>query len=72
MIFCREVVISKRRGLIRHEAYCSRLYTQERITGLMTSVGFSSITVHKDFTPHKEKGDYGTMTNRMILVAEKP
>lgn len=72
MIFCREVVISKSKGLIRDEAYCSRLYTKERITGLMTSVGFSAITIHKDFTPHKDKGDYGTMTNRMIVIAQKP
>lgn len=72
MIFCREVVISKRKGLIRDEVYCSRLYTQERITGLMTSVGFYPITVHKDFTPHKDKGDYGTMTNRMIVIARRP
>jgi D-alanine-D-alanine ligase len=72
MIFCREVVISKLKGLIRDETYCSRLYTPERITGLMTSVGFFSITVHKGFTPHKDKGDYGTMSNRMIVVGQKP
>ena len=72
MIFCREMVISKRRGLIRDGTYCTRLYSPKKITGLLSSVGFSPITIQKGFVSHKDKGDYGSMTNRMIVIARKP
>jgi D-alanine-D-alanine ligase len=72
MIFCREMVISKRTGLIRDENYCSRLYSTRKISRLLRSAGFSSTDMHKDFVSHGEKGDYGTMTNRMIVMAQRP
>jgi len=72
IIFGREMVISKMKGLIRDERYCIRLYSPERISGLLRSVGFSSINIQKDFVSHKKKGDYGCMTNRMIVTAQRP
>jgi D-alanine-D-alanine ligase len=72
MIFCREMVISKGRGLIRDGTYCTRLYSPKKITGLLSSVGFSPIDIQKGFISHKYKGDYGSMTNRMIVIARKP
>jgi D-alanine-D-alanine ligase len=72
MIFCREMVISKRRGLVRDETYCTRLYSPEKIAGLLNSAGFSPIAIQKGFVSHKHKGDYGSMTNRMIVTAQKP
>ena len=72
IILSREVVISKMKGLIRDERYCTRLYSPERISGLLRSVGFSSINIQKDFVSHKKKGDYGCMTNRMIVTAQRP
>jgi D-alanine-D-alanine ligase len=71
IIHSREMVISKRKGLIRDEGYCVRLYSQERITAMLTSVGFSDIQIQVDFSPHGKGGDYGCMTNRMIVIAEK-
>ena len=71
IIHSREMVISKRRGLIRDEGYCVRLYSRERITAMLTSAGFSDIQVQMDFSPHGKNGDYGCMTNRMIVIAEK-
>jgi D-alanine-D-alanine ligase len=67
----REVVMCKRRGLIRDARYCIRLYSQEEITAILTSVGFDSISVQKNFVSQQEKTDYGCMTNRMIVVARK-
>lgn len=70
-IYSREVVLSKKKGLIRDERYCTRLYSGEEITEMLLSSGFSSVSTRKDFVSHEECGDYGCMTNRMIVIAEK-
>ncbi len=71
IIYCRETVISEKRGCIRDGTYCTRLYSPEKISDLLSSVGFSSITCKKDFMSRGAEGDYGCMTNRMIVIAEK-
>jgi len=71
IIYSREMVISKRKGLIRDEDYFIRLYTQEAITDMLSAVGFGDIRVQMDFSPHGKNGDYGCMTNRMIVIATK-
>ena len=71
VMYGREMVISKTRGMIRDAAYCTRLYSPEKITGMLRSAGFASITIQKDFVSHGEKGDYGLVTNRMIVIAHK-
>jgi len=70
-IFSREMVISKSRGLIRDAGYCTRLYSAERITECLKAAGFSSVTVQMGFVSHRERGDYGCMTNRMIVSAQR-
>lgn len=70
-IFCREMVISKSRGLIRDEAYCTRLFSQEKITTMLLSAGFSSVDIQGDFVSHDKRGDYGCMNSRMIVIAKK-
>ena len=71
VIYSREMVISKEKGLIRDETYCTRLYTEEAITTMLLSTGFSSVNIRKNFISHEKKGDYGCLTNRMIVIAEK-
>ena len=71
VIFVREIVISKTKGLIRDEKYCTRLYSGEKISEMLSAVGFSSITIQKDFVSHKDKADYGCITNRMIVTAQR-
>jgi len=70
-IYGREMVISKTKGMIRDATYCTRLYSPEKITTLLRSVGFTGITIQKGFVSHGEKGDYGLMSNRMIVIADK-
>ena len=70
VIFVREIVISKTKGLIRDEKYCTRLYSAEKISELLRSVGFSSLNIQKGFISHKDKADYGCITNRMIVIAQ--
>jgi D-alanine-D-alanine ligase len=71
IIYSREIVVSEKNGLIRDRTYCIRLYSPEKISDLMHSTGFSSIAFKKDFMRRETKGDYGCMTNRMIVKAEK-
>lgn len=71
VVYCREMVISKTKGMVRDATYCERLYSPEKITTLLTSAGFASVTIQKDFVSHGEKADYGLMTNRMIVIADK-
>lgn len=70
-IYGREMVISKTKGMIRDANYCTRLYSPEKITTLLRSAGFAGITIQRDFVSHEEKGDYGLMSNRMIVIANK-
>ncbi|MGD9320314.1 MAG: class I SAM-dependent methyltransferase [Desulfobacteraceae bacterium] len=71
ILYSREKVISKSRGGIRDETYCTRLYSEKKIVKMLVSCGFSSIDVQKDYMSHEKKGDYGCMTNRMIVIAHK-
>jgi D-alanine-D-alanine ligase len=71
IMYGREMVMCKNRGMIRDATYCTRLYSPEKVTTLLTSAGFTSVTVQKDFVSHGKKGDYGLMTNRMIVIADK-
>ncbi len=71
IIYTRETVMSEKKGCIRDGTYCTRLYSLEKISDLLYSVGFSSITCKKGFMRRKAEGDYGCMTNRMMVTAKK-
>ncbi len=71
VIYSRETVTSKRRGCIRNRTYCTRLYSPEKITDLMYSAGFSSITCKRNFMNREAEGDYGCVTNRMLVTAKR-
>jgi len=71
VIYSREMVISKMKGLIRDATYCTRLYSPEKITTMLKAAGFHSVTFQKDFVSNERQGEYGLMTNRMIAIAEK-
>lgn len=71
IIYSREMVMSKKKGCIRNRTYCTRLYSPEKISDLLYSVGFSSVTCKKDFMNREAEGDYGCMTNRMVITAKR-
>ena len=71
VIYGREMVISKRGGLIRDATYCTRLYSPEKLRHMLIAAGFHWISVEGDFVSHEKRGDYGLMTNRMIAIAKK-
>lgn len=67
----REMVLSKKDGLIRDETYCVRLYSEQRISELLQSTGFSTPSIHNSFSCHRRPGDYGFLNNRMIVTAKR-
>ncbi len=71
IIYCRERVISVSKGFIREKTYCTRLYSPEKISRLLNRVGFSNVICKNGFICRDMEGDYGTMTSRMIVKAEK-
>jgi len=71
VIYGREMVLSKRDGLIRDATYCTRLYSPEKIGQMLTAVGFHSVSLEGDFVSHEKRGDYGLMTNRTIAIASR-
>jgi len=71
IIYSREMVISKTGGVIRDAGYCTRLYSPEKITNMLTTAGFSPVIIQKNFISHEKKMGYGLMTNRMLVSAYK-
>jgi len=71
IIFSREVVTSDTQGCLRDYTYCTRLYSPDQITSLLYTNQFDSVGFQKDFMCRQGEADYGTMTNRMIVIAKK-
>lgn len=71
IIYSRERVLSKKAGCIRNRTYCTRLYSTETISELMRSAGFSAVTCLRNFMNREAEGDFGCMTNRMIVTARR-
>ncbi len=71
IIFSREIVSSDTQGCLRDYTYCTRLYSPDQITSLLYANQFESVSFQKDFMCRQGEADYGTMTNRMIVVAKK-
>jgi len=67
----RELLLSKQRGLVRDRTYSIRFYESGEITELLCGVGFKGVSVIKDFSPHGDRMDYGFMSHRMIVMAQK-
>ncbi len=70
-VLVREVVVSKKKGLIRDQSYSIRYFEAENLRDMMTGAGFETVTVHRNFKPHDGEGDYGFMNRRMIVTARK-
>jgi D-alanine-D-alanine ligase len=71
IIYSREIVRSEKNGCIRDATYCIRLYSPEKISTLLYSEGFSFVKCRKDFMNRETGGDFGCMTNRMVVTASK-
>ena len=70
-VCAREMVISKKDGMVRDRNYAVRLYEPQTLSYLLETIGFRQIKIHTDFSPHRFEGDYGFMNRRMLAVGRK-
>ena len=68
----RELVVSKRSGLLRDQSYSIRFYEAETLAPILLRAGFEQIATIRNFSPFAAGGDYGFMSSRMISTARKP
>ncbi|HUF10107.1 MAG TPA: class I SAM-dependent methyltransferase [Rhodothermales bacterium] len=69
----REVVVNSEIGVIADQFYAERLYTRERITSLLESLGFEEIQDHGVMLADSDRGqDLGMMARRWFLTARAP
>jgi len=71
ILFCQEHIFSEKKGNIRNNCYCTRLYSPEQIKQLLIQAGFSNIAILDQFVRRDHEGDFGSMTNRMLVKAKK-
>jgi len=71
-INARELVFSRKKGLVRDQAYAIRLFTSSQIRDLLRDAGFVDVRILKDFRSHRDDGDYGFMNRRFLAMAKKP
>jgi D-alanine-D-alanine ligase len=71
-VYVREMVLSKGRGLIRDQNYMIHFYEHEELCGILKKAGFTRVQARTGFSPHENEGDYGFMSNRMIVTGMKP
>jgi D-alanine-D-alanine ligase len=71
VIYSRETVLSDQHGCIRENTYCTRLYSRDDLRKLIHKTGFKTVAFKKDFMNRADQGDFGCMTNRMVVIAEK-
>jgi len=71
MIKARELVMDKKKGLVRDQTYAIRLYDSESLDILIQQTGFGKVKISTNFSPHSSDEDYGFMNSRMIGVGQK-
>ena len=71
-VYAHEMVLSKKKGMIRDQSYSIRLYEPEPFAELLKKAGFIRVNVKTDFSPHQLKSDYGCMNHHMVATGQKP
>ncbi len=71
-IKAREMVFSRKKGLVRDQSYAIRIYSPNELKALVLKIGFVDVEIHRNFSPHGKDGDYGFMNKRVIVTAIKP
>ncbi len=69
----REVVVHAERGVVADQFYAERLYSRERILGLLERLGFRDPKVHDSLRAESTRGqDLGMMGTRLFITASGP
>jgi D-alanine-D-alanine ligase len=70
-LVCREVVLSRARGLVRDSTYQMRLYDPGALRGLLSEAGFSRVRFGQA-APRSQPGDErGSLSRRLAVTAWK-
>ena len=72
VIKVREIVLSKKDGLLRDGFYCERIYNKNSIKRSFLKAGFRNISVKSNLSLHGTTKDYGLLTSRMFVTGKKP
>jgi len=68
-IISREVVTHVEKGVIADQFYAERIYTQDSLSELLKTMGFSNITIHGTISPDSQRNqDLGMMERRIIVT----
>ena len=71
-ICAREMVLSKKEGLIRDRTYGIRLYGAEALATLAARAGFDAVQIHAQGTRAAPGVDLGCMNHRLLVTARRP
>ena len=71
LLKAREIVLSKKNGLIRDGRYSERIYPKGKLLRFLKLAGFKNISIRKNLSLHKHIKDYGFLTSRMLTTATK-
>lgn len=69
-LISREIISHTEKGLITDQFYAERLYSNESLTDLLKTAGFSDITFHGQISPQSKRNqDLGMMERCLIVTA---
>ena len=71
-VLVQEMVISKGSGLIRDVTYFARLFRPKELETLLADSGFNQISCDGKMVSHSGPEDYGLLSKRMVVTAQKP
>lgn len=70
LIKVRELVLSKKRGLLEDRTYSEHIYPAYKIRNLLKTAGFRKLTFHR--IPFLKKKAYGLLGSRIMVTALRP
>jgi len=71
-ICAREMVLSKKKGLLRDQTYRIRLYAPQHLAVLVADAGFADVRIHAGCSAFAGNEDVGCMNHRLVISARKP
>lgn len=71
-VHAREVVLSKKNGLVRDRNYAIRVYDKSSLTVLIEKAGYTEVKCHNDLSFYNGKSDRGFMNHRIFAVGRRP
>jgi D-alanine-D-alanine ligase len=72
-ICAREMVLSKKDGLIRDKNYCIRMFEKSYLKELLIDAGFTNVSIYsQNSVTGMKAADLGCMNHRLIVTACKP